>query len=92
MGALTLVGASPRSGVVFSPWLGAGFLDRTPIGLARRVKQVVMVAYLARSGVIWTQQAKLTVADAGSGDQFGGAVSLDGSTLLVGARYEDEKG
>ncbi|HIP71260.1 MAG TPA: hypothetical protein EYH05_07675, partial [Anaerolineae bacterium] len=51
-----------------------------------------MVAYLARSGVIWTQQAKLTVADAGSGDQFGGAVSLDGSTLLVGARYEDEKG
>lgn len=30
--------------------------------------------------------------DAGSGDQFGSAVSLDGGTLLAGARYEDEKG
>ncbi|HFQ93726.1 MAG TPA: hypothetical protein ENK32_06935 [Anaerolineae bacterium] len=50
------------------------------------------VYVFTRSGNTWTQQAKLTAGDAGSGDQFGSAVSLDNGTLLAGARYEDEKG
>ncbi|WP_428310801.1 GEVED domain-containing protein [Hydrocarboniphaga sp.] len=33
----------------------------------------------------WKQQAKLTIADAMSGDFFGSAVALDGDTALVGA-------
>jgi hypothetical protein len=45
-----------------------------------------------RSGTAWTQQAKLTAADAASGDQFGYAVSVDGDTALVGARFDDDAG
>ncbi|OUS42322.1 hypothetical protein BE221DRAFT_105298 [Ostreococcus tauri] len=37
----------------------------------------------------WTQQAKLTASDPGSGDQFGSSVSVSGDTVVVGARYED---
>ena len=40
----------------------------------------------ARSGAVWTQQAKLAAGDAGAGDGFGGAVAVDGGTVVVGAR------
>jgi len=46
----------------------------------------------ARSGETWTQQAYLKTPNAGTtqaGDQFGGAVAVDGDTLVVGARLED---
>jgi len=53
-------------------------------------------AYIfVRSGSSWTQQAKLTAgADAGADDQFGFSVSIssDGSTAIVGARYDDDNG
>ena len=44
-----------------------------------------------RSGTNWSQQAKLTSGDGAASDLFGSAVSLngDGSTALVGARYDD---
>ncbi len=38
-----------------------------------------------RSGGVWTQQARLAVSSDISYDEFGIAVSLDGSTALVGA-------
>jgi hypothetical protein len=38
-----------------------------------------------RSGTAWTQQAKLTAADAAPGDFFGWSVALSGSTAVVGA-------
>lgn len=37
----------------------------------------------------WRQQAKLTADDGLSADYFGGAVSLDGDTAVVGASYAD---
>ena len=46
----------------------------------------VGAAYVfVRSGSTWTQQAKLTASDAATGDLFGSAVAISGSTVLVGA-------
>ena len=42
-----------------------------------------------RSGTAWTQQAKLTAADAEEADRFGEDVALEGDTVLVGAVYDD---
>ncbi len=44
-----------------------------------------------RSGGTWSQQQKLTASDGAADDQFGFAVALsrDGSTLAIGARYAD---
>ena len=39
-----------------------------------------------RNGNSWTQQAKLTVADAAANDRFGYALALDGDTLAVSTR------
>jgi len=38
-----------------------------------------------RSGVAWTQQARLNANDGEDGDHFGVAVALDGDTALIGA-------
>ena len=42
----------------------------------------------------WSQQAKLTAADGGTGHLFGNSVSLsgDGGTALIGAGYHDSRG
>ena len=47
-----------------------------------------------RSGSTWTEQAKLLASDGAAGDYFGYSVSLssDGSTALVGANGDDDKG
>lgn len=37
----------------------------------------------------WGQVAKLTASDAARGDRFGFGVAISGSTLIVGADYED---
>ena len=39
-----------------------------------------------RTGATWTQQQKLTAADAGVGDEFGQSVAVEGNTVVVGAR------
>lgn len=44
------------------------------------------------SGADWQQQAKLTANDAAAGDFFGGAVSLDAETAVIGARGDDDAG
>gem|GEM_PF-664858 len=44
---------------------------------------------MVRSGVAWTQQAKLAASDGASGDGFGHSVSVSGDTALVGADYAD---
>jgi len=46
----------------------------------------------ARSGTVWTEQAKLTASDAAGGDQFGDCVAMDGDTIIVGAVNDDDKG
>jgi hypothetical protein len=45
-----------------------------------------------RNGTNWTQQAKLTAADAAIGDRFGSSVDLDGDTALVSAHLDDDVG
>jgi hypothetical protein len=45
-----------------------------------------------RSGGVWTQQAKLTAADAAAFDQFGISVSVSGDTMVVGANLDDHAG
>ena len=45
-----------------------------------------------RSGGVWTQQAKLTAADAAAGDRFGFAVSVSDDTAVIGARGNDDAG
>jgi FG-GAP repeat protein len=42
-------------------------------------------------GDIWAE-AKLTASDAEAGDQFGWSAAIDGDTIVVGARYEDDNG
>ena len=42
-----------------------------------------------RSGTTWTQEAKLTAADAVAGDGFGVAVALDADTSLIGALWKN---
>ena len=39
----------------------------------------------------WAQAAKLVAADGAQSDVFGAAVSVSGSTIVVGAHYDDEK-
>ena len=47
-------------------------------------------AYIfVRSGVTWTQQAKIQASDKQASDQFGYSVAIDGDTVIVGAPYED---
>ncbi|MFQ5495848.1 MAG: FG-GAP repeat protein, partial [Phycisphaerae bacterium] len=37
-----------------------------------------------RNGTVWTQQAKLTAADAAAADEFGSSVSISGDTAVIG--------
>jgi hypothetical protein len=43
------------------------------------------VYVFVRSGSIWSQQAEFTGADGSASDGFGGSVSLNGDTALIGA-------
>jgi hypothetical protein len=47
-----------------------------------------------RSGISWTQQAKLTASDGAGRDSFGWsvAVSGDGSIAVIGAYGDDDRG
>jgi len=42
-----------------------------------------------RSGTIWTQEAKLTPADAAAADSFGTSVAVSGETAVIGAVGDD---
>src|SRR6185436_11880672 len=45
-----------------------------------------------RSGVTWSQQAKLLADDGAAGDEFGISVAVSGDTAVVGAYSRDDKG
>ena len=50
-------------------------------------------AYVFRTtdgGATYDQVAKLTAADAAWGDQFGRSMAIDGATVVVGARSDDD--
>lgn len=44
---------------------------------------------LTRSGTTWGSEHYLKAANSGGGDQFGSAVALSGTTLVIGAGLED---
>jgi len=44
------------------------------------------------SGTIWAEQAKLTASDGAAGDSFGRSVAIDGETIIIGARQDDDNG
>ena len=46
----------------------------------------------ARTGTIWREELKLSASDGAKGDFFGEAVSVFGSTVLVGAPRDDDAG
>jgi hypothetical protein len=47
-------------------------------------------AYIfTRSGTTWSQQQKIEGSNAGTGDNFGHAVAIDGDTVIAGAYLED---
>ncbi|MEO7730647.1 MAG: FG-GAP repeat protein, partial [Kofleriaceae bacterium] len=46
----------------------------------------------ARTGTSWSQQAKLTASDGASVDLFGVSVALSGTTAVVGALGNDQRG
>lgn len=45
-----------------------------------------------RSGVVWSQQAKLTASDAAANDGLGQSVALSGDTAMIGAPGDDHVG
>ncbi len=50
------------------------------------------VYVFTRSGTRWSQQAKLSAADGGAGDEFGYSVAISGDTAVIGAARDDDKG
>jgi hypothetical protein len=50
------------------------------------------VYVFTRSGGGWIEQAKLLASDGDAEDYFGGAVALDGDTVLIGARGDSTNG
>jgi hypothetical protein len=50
-------------------------------------------AYVFRfDGSSWTQAQKILPADGAAGDEFGNSVALEGNTLVIGARFDDDNG
>lgn len=50
-------------------------------------------AYIfTRSNNVWTEQLKLVPADVAVGDDFGGAVDIEGDTLAVASEGDDDNG
>ena len=45
-----------------------------------------------RNGIDWVEQKKLTASDGATGDEFGFAVGIFGSTVIAGAPYDDDNG
>ena len=50
------------------------------------------VYVFTRQSGVWSEVAKLTASDGAAGDNFGESVAVDGDTVVVGARYDDDKG
>lgn len=62
--------------------------DRLAIGADQAGVGAGAVYVFVRNGTTWTQEARLTAADAVAHDAFGSSVSLDADTLLAGAPFK----
>lgn len=63
--------------------------DTAVIGAIMNFGQAGCAYVFVRSGVVWSQQSRLTANDGKANDGFGGAVSLDGDTVVIGAERTD---
>ena len=45
-----------------------------------------------RTGITWSQQAKLLTTDGAEGDAFGQSIAFSGDTIVIGAPHDDDKG
>ena len=59
--------------------------------LSNNAREGAAHVYVREAGV-WNQVAKLTASDGHSGDLFGVSVAVDGATVVVGARGDDDGG
>jgi len=46
----------------------------------------------SRSGTAFAEQTKVAASDAAAGDVFGSHLAVDGDTVVVGARFDDDRG
>ena len=89
----TLVVVSPSQ--VTRWWWVQSYENSNAYGCQWRSKAIMMLVipeplmYLPRSGTNWSQQAYLKASNTDRLDKFGGAVAIDGDTVVVGARNED---
>jgi hypothetical protein len=85
---LTAADAAPNDGFGYSVAIfGATAMVAAPFKNSRAGAAYVF----ARSGTAWSQQAKLSAADAAPGDLFGYSMAISGSTAMVGAAYKNSK-
>jgi uncharacterized protein (TIGR03437 family) len=60
------------------------------IGAATRDGARGAAYVFARSGGTWSQQQELTASDSAAGNAFGGSVSVDGSTVVIGSTSNND--
>ncbi len=66
--------------------------DTAVIGAPGDAGNVGAAYIFTRSGGAWAEAAKLVAADGEVGDLFGTAVAIQGNTILVGAKGDDDAG
>jgi hypothetical protein len=66
--------------------------DRALVGAPGKENVAGTVYEFTRSGGTWTYQRRLDISGRAAGDNFGGAVALDGDTAVIGAWGKGGKG
>jgi len=75
-------------------WFGSSvsvFEDTALVGSIHDESGIGSAYVFVRNGAIWSEQQKLVASDGESDDYFGGSVSLQNNTALVGAHRDDSE-
>ena len=62
------------------------------VGTTKGASRLIGAYVFVRSGISWSQQAKLVGNDSVVGDRFGSSVSISGDTIAVGSPLDDDLG
>lgn len=84
----TLTGSDTLPGDEFGLAVSIGG-DHLAVGAPGRGGRRGAIYSFVRSGGVWTQNGLLTAADGAGGDELGAAVSIQGTTLVAGAPFDD---
>jgi hypothetical protein len=87
----TLTPSDPMSGDLFGSALSIRPL-RLAIGAPGNTSNRGAVYIYERSGGVWSQTARIAAGDGAAGDNFGRSVSLDGTTVAIGAPNKSNPG